>query len=87
MAPLCHQSARPRSSPRQTPEQQGVSTGVHYPLPPHRQPAYKHLAIPDEALPVTNRVAEEILSLPMYPELSPDQIDGIGKVVIDALEP
>jgi len=68
-------------------QQQGVSTGVHYPLPLHRQPAYKHLAIPDGALPVTNRVATEILSLPMYPELSPDQIDGIGKAVIEALEP
>jgi dTDP-4-amino-4,6-dideoxygalactose transaminase len=67
-------------------QQQGVGVGVHYPVPLHRQPAYKHLAISDGALPVTNRVASEILSLPMYPELSPDQIDAIGKVVIEVLE-
>jgi dTDP-4-amino-4,6-dideoxygalactose transaminase len=47
----------------------GVATGIHYPLPIHLQPAYAGLGYPCGSFPVTERYAEEILSLPIYPEL------------------
>ncbi|MEW6406907.1 MAG: DegT/DnrJ/EryC1/StrS family aminotransferase, partial [Chloroflexota bacterium] len=55
-------------------KQQGIETGVHYPLPLHRQPAFKHLGIPESALRMTEKVATEVLSLPMYAELAPSQL-------------
>ena len=48
----------------------GVETIVHYPIPLHLQPAYKHLGYRCGDLPVTERLVDEILSLPMYPELT-----------------
>lgn len=51
--------------------QRGVETLIHYPLPPHRQAAYASLALP--AQPVAERLASEVLSLPIGPQLSPDQ--------------
>jgi dTDP-4-amino-4,6-dideoxygalactose transaminase len=49
----------------------GVFTGLHYPLPLHLQKCYSHWSSGTGALPVTERVAAEILSLPMFPGLSP----------------
>lgn len=59
----------------------GVATGVHYPLPLHRQPAYRHLNLKPGSLPVTERVASEILSLPMYPELTEEQTAFVARAV------
>jgi dTDP-4-amino-4,6-dideoxygalactose transaminase len=56
----------------------GIATGAHYPVPLHLQPAYRHLAIPEGSLPVTERAAAEVLSLPMYPELTPDQVQAVS---------
>ncbi len=55
-------------------KQRGITTGLHYPLPLHQQKAYAHLGIPTGALPVTERCAKRILSLPMFPELTGEQI-------------
>lgn len=66
--------------------EQGIAAGVHYPLPLHWQPAYRHLKIAEGALPVTERVAESILSLPMYPELSQKQVCAISGALIDATD-
>ena len=52
----------------------GVGTAVHYPVPVHLQPAYRRLA-PRGSLPVTERLAREILSLPMHPHLVPADLD------------
>ena len=52
----------------------GVATGIHYPIPLHLQPAYNHLEYKEGDYPVTERVSQEILSLPMYPELDENQI-------------
>jgi dTDP-4-amino-4,6-dideoxygalactose transaminase len=65
-------------------QKQGIAAGVHYPVPLHLQPAYKYLEIPEASLPVTERVAAHVLSLPMYPELSRDQIEVISRAVIEA---
>jgi dTDP-4-amino-4,6-dideoxygalactose transaminase len=52
----------------------GVQTGIHYPIPIHLQEAYRDLGHRQGAFPVTERLANEIVSLPMYPELTDEQI-------------
>ena len=47
----------------------GIGTGVHYPVPVHRQPAYAHLGYGPGSLPATEAAAAGVLSLPMYPDL------------------
>jgi dTDP-4-amino-4,6-dideoxygalactose transaminase len=59
----------------------GIETAVHYPRPVHLQPAYAGLNQPAGSLPVAERLAGEILSLPLYPGLAADDIDR----VIDAV--
>jgi dTDP-4-amino-4,6-dideoxygalactose transaminase len=56
----------------------GVQTGVHYPIPVHLQPAYRDLGYDAGAFPVAERAATEVLSLPMFPELTDAQIDTIA---------
>ncbi len=56
---------------------QGIQTGIHYPVPLHLQPACAPFAPPKGALPVTERLAGRILSLPMFPELTHDEIDWV----------
>jgi dTDP-4-amino-4,6-dideoxygalactose transaminase len=51
----------------------GISTGLHYPVPVHLQQCYKAWGYRAGSLPVTEVVAAEILSLPMYPSLTPEQ--------------
>jgi dTDP-4-amino-4,6-dideoxygalactose transaminase len=55
----------------------GVEAGVHYPVPVHRQEAYRKLGLPIPTLPETDRAAAEVLSLPIYPEIRDDQIDFV----------
>jgi dTDP-4-amino-4,6-dideoxygalactose transaminase len=59
----------------------GIGTGIHYPIPVHLQPACRHLGYGVGDLPVTERVAGEIVSLPMYPELSAEQIDYVAEAL------
>lgn len=63
--------------------EQGISTGVHYPIPCHLQPALSELDYPRGSLPTTERLAEESLSLPMYPELTDDQIERVARSIRD----
>jgi dTDP-4-amino-4,6-dideoxygalactose transaminase len=60
---------------------QGIATGIHYPIPLHRQPALAHLRYAPGAFPVTEADARDLLSLPMFPELEPDEIDRVAGVV------
>ncbi|MEN9933637.1 MAG: hypothetical protein RLZZ387_216 [Chloroflexota bacterium] len=64
--------------------ERGVGAEVHYPLPAHQQPVYAHLA-PEGGLPVTERLAGEVLSLPMYPELTDDEVRAVADAVRAAL--
>jgi dTDP-3-amino-3,4,6-trideoxy-alpha-D-glucose transaminase len=48
----------------------GIETGVHYPVPPHQQPAFAGTALAGLSLPVAERLADEVLSLPMGPHLT-----------------
>lgn len=52
----------------------GVGTGIHYPVPVHLQPAYTGRCGGADALPETERAAREVLSLPMYPELTDAEV-------------
>jgi dTDP-4-amino-4,6-dideoxygalactose transaminase len=61
--------------------ERGIATGIHYPIPIHVQPAYADLGIDRGTFPRTEHSAERILSLPMFPELTEEQID----LVADAL--
>ncbi len=58
-----------------------IGTGLHYPLPLHLQKAYAHLGLGEGSFPVTERAAREILSLPMFPELSDQQIDRVADAI------
>ena len=56
---------------------EGVATGLHYPIPIHLQPAYADLGLPRGSFPVAERAADEVLSLPMFPEMTDVQIDAV----------
>lgn len=55
----------------------GVSTMIYYPIPLHLQDAYRSLGYPPGQFPVTEQVAQEVLSLPMFPELTEAQQDQV----------
>ncbi len=61
----------------------GIGAGIHYPVPLHRQPAYVQLGYGDLQLPNTERAAAEVLSLPMYPELTREKIEYVAAAVKD----
>lgn len=63
--------------------ERGISTGIHYPIPMHLQPAYAHLGYGAGDFPVTEKVAEEILSLPMYAELTGEQVRWVADSIHD----
>jgi len=65
---------RERGHFRKILEQEGVATGIHHPIPIHLQPACTHYDYRRGMLPVTEAVSEHIVSLPMYPELTTEQI-------------
>ena len=58
-------------------KENGISTGLHYPIPLHLTQAYAHLGHEKGDFPVAEKLAGEILSLPMYPELSVEQIEYV----------
>jgi dTDP-4-amino-4,6-dideoxygalactose transaminase len=57
--------------------ERGIGTQIHYPVPIHQQEAYQDMRLSVGTLPVTEQVSKEILSLPMYPELTDVQIDWV----------
>jgi dTDP-4-amino-4,6-dideoxygalactose transaminase len=59
----------------------GVFAGIHYPVPNHLQPALKSLGYKEGDLPVTEQVVGEILSLPMYAELTGEEIETVVGVI------
>ena len=61
--------------------EKGIQTGVHYPIPIHLQPAYASLGYKAGDLPVTERLSQRVLSLPLFPELT----DAQQRAVADAI--
>ena len=64
---------------------EGIPTAVYYPKPLHRQTAYRHYPAAGNGLPVSDRLAEEVLSLPMHPYLDEAAQDRIAEAVREAL--
>ena len=61
----------------------GIGTGIHYPIPLHLQKAYENLNYKKGDFPVTERVAAEIVSLPMFPQLSESQRSEVANKVLE----
>ena len=61
--------------------ERGIATCIHYPIPIHLQPAYQQLGYGRGDFPVSEAYAEQLLSLPMYPELEPEQIALVAQTV------
>ena len=67
-------------------QQQGISTIIHYPIPVHLQASYSECREQGKYLPVTEKLAGEIISIPLYPELTDEEIDYIIEAVIQVYE-
>ena len=94
--PACNQSCTPSADSasfglpeaccrdwlKQQLQDAGVTTIIYYPIPIHRQPAYAHLGYSAGSLPITEQLCSEVLSLPIFPELSSAQ----QQRVIDVLQ-
>jgi dTDP-4-amino-4,6-dideoxygalactose transaminase len=59
----------------------GVQTGIHYPVPIHLQPAYSSMGHKRGDFPESERQATRVLSLPMYPELTTEQIEKVAEAI------
>jgi dTDP-4-amino-4,6-dideoxygalactose transaminase len=99
--PLCNASCAPSNTSarhgipesccrdwvKQTLQERGVSTIIYYPIPIHRQPAYAHLGLQQGSLPVTEQLCSQVLSLPIFPELSEEQQEAVIDTVRQLLAP
>jgi len=70
-----------RDALQQALEREGIQTGIHYPVPVHMQKAYADLGCGPGDFPVSERLASQVLSLPMFPELASSDIDRVAEVV------
>jgi dTDP-4-amino-4,6-dideoxygalactose transaminase len=66
---------------KQSLQEQGVNTIIYYPIPIHRQPAYEDQAQADGNLPITDQLCSEVLSLPIFPELTSEQQERVITVL------
>ena len=80
-SPLAKPSKRiDRNTLQEKLAQEGIQTGIHYPVPCHLQPAYQNLGNPGD-FPHTETLCQQILSLPMYPGLSNIQIEQVARAI------
>jgi dTDP-3-amino-3,4,6-trideoxy-alpha-D-glucose transaminase len=62
-------------------EAEGVETIIHYPVPPHLQPAYADLGHRRGAFPIAERLADEVLSLPIGPHMAEEEVEAVIKAI------
>jgi len=67
-------------------QERGIATGIHYPTPVHLLPAYADLGYKEGAFPHSERAANEVISLPMYPELTAEMQEEVAQAVIALYE-
>ena len=67
-------------------EAAGISTLIHYPVPPHLQPAYRELELGPGSFPLSEAIHREVLSLPLWPHMSDAEIDFVIAGVRSALQ-
>ncbi|MBS0617826.1 MAG: DegT/DnrJ/EryC1/StrS family aminotransferase [Spirochaetes bacterium] len=66
-------------------QEQGIPTAIHYPIPLNLQPVFAHLNQPRGSFPISERIAEQVISLPMHPYLSEKDQDAIVAAVVAAV--
>jgi dTDP-4-amino-4,6-dideoxygalactose transaminase len=64
--------------------EEGIHCGIHYPIPIHLQEAYRHLGYNEGDFPVAERIAREFVSLPMFPDLSAEQVSAVVSAIKNA---
>ncbi len=62
-----------------------IGSAIYYPVPLHRQECFAHLPSFDKSLPICEKMAGEVLSIPVYPELSEDQLGHVADTLANAL--
>jgi len=75
-----------RNALREKLKEKGIATGIHYPVSLHLQEAYKHLGYKKGDFPITEKCSQEILSLPIFPELTRGQIEEIVNAINSVYE-
>jgi dTDP-4-amino-4,6-dideoxygalactose transaminase len=80
--PICVQQ---RDEVMQFLHKNGIGCGIHYPVPIHLQEAYRNLGYERGAFPVAERCAREMVSLPMFPELTPAQVEMVAQCIKEAV--
>lgn len=70
-----------RDALRQALQERGIGTGIHYPLPVHRQPFYLRNGLRATAAPHAEQLCDEILSLPMFPEITDEQVAYVASCI------
>jgi dTDP-4-amino-4,6-dideoxygalactose transaminase len=70
-----------RDAVQQALNEAGIGTLIHYPIPPHRQQAYANLGYPAGAFPIAERLADDVLSLPMGPHLRLQEAQQVAHVL------
>ena len=88
MTPVYHIYAirvQERDSVMRSLADKGIGTGVHYPVPIHLQEAYRDLGYGSGSFPIAEKCAEEFLSLPMFPELTLEQLDYVVRRVKESV--
>ena len=63
----------------------GIQAGIHYPIPVHLQPAYANLGYRPGDFPESELAADEVLSLPLYPEITPEAIERVAHAVTESV--
>jgi dTDP-4-amino-4,6-dideoxygalactose transaminase len=66
--------------------EEGIGTGIHYPIPLHLQKAYRALGHQEGDFPVAEKAALEVLSLPMFPQLKSEQLQRVVEAVAQFVE-
>jgi dTDP-4-amino-4,6-dideoxygalactose transaminase len=63
----------------------GISTMIHYPIPPHLQPAYAEMAYRQGSFPISESIHDEVLSLPIWPQMPVSDVEIVSNVILDYL--
>ncbi|MFZ2314361.1 MAG: DegT/DnrJ/EryC1/StrS family aminotransferase [Gammaproteobacteria bacterium] len=75
-----------REQLKQQLEENGVHTMIHYPIPPHLQPAYAELKLKNGAFPISEAIHNEVLSIPMGPAMKQAQIEKVSNSINEVIE-
>jgi dTDP-4-amino-4,6-dideoxygalactose transaminase len=67
--------------------ERGIETAVHYPKPIHLQPAYLSLGYPAGTFPHAERACERVLSIPLFPQMTTEQVQYVANAVLEVVAP